>query len=365
MEEEWTCNPTDTSWWPHREVGAPDDPYNQIPFLTRDDPLHDPYMEVSKEAIKLLHQEAYSDEGWLFDGEERDVEMYSKYMTKGEGDEQVEVMCFRGRGVCAVSPEIMRLQCIQLDLRKWWDRLFDGGRYICEVHRDDTMGVRVVHFKFQSPVWTVSGRDFVMLAGEQIMEDGTLTFFAKSITRDDVPETDEYVRGHVNISGFVVKPLPELTEDGRPQVELNYVAQVELNGWIPTFIADMVNQKQPLCVARIRLIADRTVAAIEALFRALLELEDWTASSIEQTLNDTVEPTRAKPEMVWEPVAYFLTGNRENVEGALSMMMERGKVSTLVLLWEALETYMKSNPNWYREGVKIYRELKSTLTTSS
>jgi hypothetical protein len=46
----------DTSWWARRELGTPDDPYNQIPKLPPTDPKYDEYLEMAERNFELLLQ---------------------------------------------------------------------------------------------------------------------------------------------------------------------------------------------------------------------------------------------------------------------------------------------------------------------
>lgn len=43
-----TFDPADHSWWQWREMGAPDDPYNQIPKLSPEDPLYKEYLDITE-----------------------------------------------------------------------------------------------------------------------------------------------------------------------------------------------------------------------------------------------------------------------------------------------------------------------------
>jgi len=44
------------TWWPKRELGSPDDPYNQIPKLKPTDPEYDEYIETAERNFDTLLQ---------------------------------------------------------------------------------------------------------------------------------------------------------------------------------------------------------------------------------------------------------------------------------------------------------------------
>ena len=46
----------DISWWGKRELGSPDDPYNQIPKLKPTDPEYDEYIETAEKNFEILLQ---------------------------------------------------------------------------------------------------------------------------------------------------------------------------------------------------------------------------------------------------------------------------------------------------------------------
>jgi hypothetical protein len=53
-----TFDPADHSWWQWREMGSPDDPYNQIPKLSPEDSLYKEYLDITEagyESILKVH----------------------------------------------------------------------------------------------------------------------------------------------------------------------------------------------------------------------------------------------------------------------------------------------------------------------
>lgn len=49
-----TFDPTNHSWWQWREMGSPDDPYNQIPKLDPEDPLYKEYLDITEAGYEAI-----------------------------------------------------------------------------------------------------------------------------------------------------------------------------------------------------------------------------------------------------------------------------------------------------------------------
>ncbi len=63
-------DPRDPSWWEFREMGSPDDPYNNIPKLSPEDPLYKEYVDIAENGFETILKEYESDEDWVFCKEE-------------------------------------------------------------------------------------------------------------------------------------------------------------------------------------------------------------------------------------------------------------------------------------------------------
>jgi len=55
-----------------------------------------------------------------------------------------------------------------------------------------------------------------------------------SIEREDIPAQDGVVRGILKSSGFIIKPIENDPETGKPRCEITYLVQLNPMGWIPT-----------------------------------------------------------------------------------------------------------------------------------
>jgi len=345
-------DPTDVSWWEYREMGSPDDPYNQIPVLEEGSEQYNEYLSIAQNSFDQLLEEANNDDGWVLTrvDEEKGVKIESKYL------EDDPIRRFRGSGIINTTAEVLRLHLVQLDLRQYWDPMFLGGHYVCQV----TPSIRVVYYSFQTPApFIVANRDFVAVAGETMMEDGTCISAAQSIEIDEEPEKEGMVRGLLKSSGFVIKPL-ENDENGSPRCHVTYLAQINAMGWIPTWVSNLVNGDQPLCVDAIRQAISLTEIMLQDALTELFELEDeqWNATTIRKILLKVVDRHNGKKEMLLDPVQYVLTGSRKPDKKVEDVMEEKGKPLCMKLAWDAFLPYCQSiaKPELYALADKLPQE---------
>jgi hypothetical protein len=325
-------DPTDTSWWKWREMGSPDDPYNQIPKLKPEDEEYKKYVAMAKTGFDTILQEYAAEEGWVFCKEQEGVTIHSKDIPDDP------VRSIRGVGIIPATAEVIRLHLVQIDLRYHWDEMFLGARYHLEV----TPNIRVTYYAFKAP-WPVTSRDFVVLAGEELTEDGLFVSVVNSIEREDVPEQDGFVRAILKSTGFVVKPL-ENDENGKPRCQVTYIVQLNPMGWIPTMVVNIVNVAQPLCINTLKNAILLTEALIGDGLRRLHELpeEEWKAPQLRRLLNKVVDTHNGKSEMLWEPLQYVITGKRHPDEDVTEVMEREGKAKTMEKMWKGSVPYLQS-----------------------
>eukprot|EP01129_Flabellula_baltica_P004091 TRINITY_DN1394_c0_g1_i1.p1 TRINITY_DN1394_c0_g1~~TRINITY_DN1394_c0_g1_i1.p1 ORF type:complete len:234 (-),score=54.95 TRINITY_DN1394_c0_g1_i1:13-618(-) len=121
-----------------------------------------------------------------------------------------------------------------------WDLFFEEGQV---VSREGDEGYAYLKFKGQ---WTVWPRDFALYLGKMFV-DGQWVCVAKSVAHPEIPEKSGCVRGTILTSGFRVVPNEDDSE-----CEVTMVIQVDLAGWLPTKISNLVNTYQPLGTIGIR-----------------------------------------------------------------------------------------------------------------
>lgn len=144
-----------------------------------------------------------------------------------------------------------------------------------------------------------------------------------SIDRDDIPVEDDFVRGILKSSGFIIKPLDNDPTTGKPRCEITYLVQLNPMGWIPTMYASLlssqpdspnvhlgllahrdsvvntVNVSQPLCINTLKNAILLTEAMVEEMLRKFTETpaEEWKADKIRRLLNKTIDNHNGKREV--------------------------------------------------------------------
>jgi hypothetical protein len=324
----------DVTWWPHREMGTPDDPYNKIPKLQPSDPLYDEYMEQAEKNFDTMLKDFESD-NWDFYQDENGV----RVDVRDSPDNPIR--SFRGAAIINATAEVIRLHLVQIDLRPYWDAAFQGGHYHMEVCEN----VRLVYYSFKAP-WPVTNRDFIVCAGEKITDNGIVISAVSSIVRDDVPERDGYVRGVLGPSGFVIKPLDN-DEEGKPRCMVTYMASVNPMGWIPTMVVNAVGIEQPMCIINIKNAIALTQIMVEECFMKLFELpeDQWEAKNIKRIIYRAIDNNNGKRDMLVDPLSYAITGTRKPERPVEEVMQELGKKGSMRKLWDGALPYLKSTAN--------------------
>jgi len=111
-------------------------------------------------------------------------------------------------------------------------------------------GSVVVHHKHISPATLVSARDFVVLRSHEAKEATCeYTMASVSVETSLMPEISGYVRGHLIISGWTIKPAAE-----NPNHSIvSYVIQTDPKGWLPGFV---IANAQKSCPDSIKILRD-------------------------------------------------------------------------------------------------------------
>jgi len=251
---------------------------------------------------------------------------------------QDDVYCCRGAGIIKATAEVIRLHLVQIDLRQFWDPMFEGGHYKLEVCEN----IRVVYYSFKAP-WPVTGRDFFVLAGEKITDDGIVISAVNSVLRSDCPERSGYVRAQLKASGFVIKPLDN-DDDGTPRCMVTYVVQCKPMGWIPNMIVNQVNLEQGMVILAIRnAIALTQVMIEESMYKLFsVPLEQFDSKNLKKLIYKVIDNNNGKKDMLYDPFCYVIAKTRKPTRPVEEIMEELGKKDTMKRLWEGALAYIKS-----------------------
>ncbi|KAA6389930.1 MAG: hypothetical protein EZS28_014543 [Streblomastix strix] len=192
---------------------------------------HPPREELVKKVLELADNEDL----WNLSKEERDVKMY-------DSKEKNKYKMFRGQGWQRIHQVVSIVT--DLEKRKKWNPIFLGIEKIEDF--SETEAIALCRFKGNP----ATDRDFLVY--ETIQRTETEYIEAQtSVINEAVGERKGFVRGTVIISGMHMK------EVSPNHTSVIYVGQLDLGGWVPAFVANMVNEKQPLCIANIRDLANK------------------------------------------------------------------------------------------------------------
>lgn len=104
-------------------------------------------------------------------------------------------------------------------------------------------------YKIMRPMFkagaTATNRDFCVFFASY--ESETEFVDAQTSIEDSrCPPTKSFVRGTCFFSGT------RMIAESATRTKVYYVGQLDLGGWVPAFIGNSINLKQPLCIAKIR-----------------------------------------------------------------------------------------------------------------
>ena len=83
---------------------------------------------------------------------------------------------------------------------------------------------RIVHQTFNTPSYFVAPRDFLFLSGSDVLNDGRVVITSYSIEHKDVPSTNQFQRGEIPLSGFVIE------DTGSKTCKIQYFVQADIKG---------------------------------------------------------------------------------------------------------------------------------------
>lgn len=122
-------NYKDSSWYEHRELGQPDDPYNKnCKKIPKSDPRYAQYLDIGRQLCDQLEKDILTneDDGWTF-VQDKDVCFFEIFffvfflecafqgvVTHKKENEGSSILTFKGCTIIPTTPEILRLWLIQV-----------------------------------------------------------------------------------------------------------------------------------------------------------------------------------------------------------------------------------------------------------
>eukprot|EP01095_Lingulamoeba_sp_RSL-Kostka_P017435 TRINITY_DN903_c0_g1_i1.p1 TRINITY_DN903_c0_g1~~TRINITY_DN903_c0_g1_i1.p1 ORF type:complete len:223 (-),score=81.13 TRINITY_DN903_c0_g1_i1:60-728(-) len=182
-------------------------------------------------------------DGWDNIACKKDVMVFSK-----QYDDETSIPTLKGIGlVSAKSSDIYKI-LIDCESRKDWDLFYEEGNILMEL--SENTGLAYSKTKSQYTVWP---RDLVLLYSGKETDHGheqkEISLVARSVEIDEIEEVEGFVRAKVLNGGFNLKPV----EGHENELTLiTYVFQIDIGGWIPSSVANMINTYQPLSIIGIR-----------------------------------------------------------------------------------------------------------------
>jgi len=147
------------------------------------------------------------------------------------------------RGVVKVNATVQQCYDYAMDApkRPEWDKFIKESRKVRE-----TEDGHVIVYLQSITKFPASARDFNIDLVTKRFDDGSVVVFGKMPETEDVPPVKGVVRGKCINSGYIFVPNEDNT------TTLTFVMQLDMGGWLPTSIVNMVMVDEPLCLISFR-----------------------------------------------------------------------------------------------------------------
>jgi len=175
---------------------------------------------------------------WQFVKEQNGVRVSSS-SKPGSGGAQI----MRGDADLECSMDEFLALMKSIERRKEWDVLVELCRMMEQI--DDRSFFIYLLFKTQ---WPVYPRDLVVFGSSKDLEDGRVIVIGISSKHEKCPEVSGVVRAQLVLSANILKAKTTRSEPGCSVV---YLAEINLNGWIPYSVMNRVSTEAPMVLARI------------------------------------------------------------------------------------------------------------------
>eukprot|EP00455_Lapot_gusevi_P045797 TRINITY_DN5912_c0_g1_i1.p1 TRINITY_DN5912_c0_g1~~TRINITY_DN5912_c0_g1_i1.p1 ORF type:complete len:954 (-),score=260.10 TRINITY_DN5912_c0_g1_i1:40-2901(-) len=222
-----------------KEVGeVKEEKKEQLPMMVPGDA--NKYLDIADKALdSLLELVHLPEDSWEFLNETDDVRISSRSI-KGSACKM-----FRGLGIVHANPVDIMAIIADPARRKWYDDMCVESSRFMELDSSTSL----IYQTFEARDWCrTAARDFVMVTKWTRLQDGTCVVVGKSVTHPDYPEGKKRVRATAHLGGWVIKPSQKVSSRSL----VFYFMQVDLGGSVPSWAANIVSKKQPLCINHIR-----------------------------------------------------------------------------------------------------------------
>jgi len=186
---------------------------------------------------------------WEYIGEKLEVKRFKKTLPSNPS-----IIIIGGIGIIHTPPQYVYKTLTDLSRLKEWSSALEETRIINEPNKNITELYIGTRGKFP-----VAGRDFHLLVGKKHMRQPSqqdsrsnaadnrmyLVTVTSIESHTNVPEVYGKVRGVLSSSGFIIKPHI-VNGFQQPCSLVSYVAQIDLKGWIPGFLTNLITNYSPL-----------------------------------------------------------------------------------------------------------------------
>ncbi|CAI2168483.1 3292_t:CDS:2 [Funneliformis geosporum] len=126
-----------------------------------------------------------------------------------------------------------------IGMRKLWDPWYDEGNLVENL--DNTTSLTYMTMQALAGTRT---RDLSLVEKIEYTSDGTIYFATTSVQTPKVPLVIDRIRAHLNLNGWVIKPISK-----HPlRTKLTYILQSKVGGWVPSVVARRYLIRRPLVV---------------------------------------------------------------------------------------------------------------------
>jgi len=225
-----------------------EEPKEQKKVLTKQEQLA-LFEDRVKETINVLRVESKKVDGWDLSSDQNNIKIYIK------NSEENPIKSAKAIGIVKQSPKAIFDLLQDLIAYKEVDKMYQKGRAVETFDEQN----EIMYAHYSSGIMLVSDRDFCYYEGRIHEEDGTILIACFSVDREDTPEIDGIVRGHIFFSGWLLRPIqPRCVKAKIPiygtdkWTEATFLAQVGPKGWIPTWIVNQASQEVGSSIANIQ-----------------------------------------------------------------------------------------------------------------
>ena len=176
---------------------------------------------------------------WQLVGEYKGVEMSKRRFQDST------ISMYKGVKVIDNNPKLISELFLNLDptTLKKWDPTFEIYQTERSVEKQADFQLDIDYMVSSLP-WPVWSRDFVLLSARKIVGNAIYHFQTSIDYPHKPPQPDKYVRGLVNVSGFVFEPVGTESIESSKQTKITRILHVDPKGQIPSWIINSESNKQ-------------------------------------------------------------------------------------------------------------------------